>query len=177
MSDRAPSIHTLAALMAVLALAAGPAAAQYPPTYPGQPQPTFSDEVIVTATGVETAVDEAPTAVTVITRDEIDDVQSGSVADLLRRVPGLSVVASGDAGKVTSVFTRGTASNQTLVMLDGVRLNSPYFGAVLHPQPPLLWQIHPNHYWKSSSLNPSSEKWMATAMNCTKFYATSLPKN
>ena len=47
---------------------------------------------------------------------------------MLRRVPGLTVVGSGDEGKVTSVFTRGTGSNQTLVMLDGVRLNSPYFG-------------------------------------------------
>lgn len=91
-------------------------------------KPSFSDEVTVTATGVETEIEEAPTAVTVITRDEIDDLQTGSVADLLRRVPGLTVMASGDEGKVASVFIRGTGSNQTLVMLDGVRLNSPYFG-------------------------------------------------
>jgi len=105
-----------------------PAQGQYPPTQPGQPTPSFSDEVTVTATGVETAVDEAPTAVTVVTRDEIDDAQLGSVADMLRRVPGVTVVGSGDEGKLTSVFTRGTNSNQTLVMLDGVRLNSPFFG-------------------------------------------------
>ncbi len=97
---------------------------------PGQTSPIqpFTGEVTVTATGVETDVEEAPTAVTVITRDEIDDAQATSVADMLRRVPGLTVLSSGDEGKLASVFTRGTGSNQTLVMLDGVRLNSPYFG-------------------------------------------------
>ena len=88
----------------------------------------FSGEVTVTATGVPTEVEEAPTAVTVITRKEMDDAQSETVADLLRRVPGMTVMRSGNEGKVTSVFTRGTNSNQTLVLLDGVRLNSPYFG-------------------------------------------------
>jgi len=115
-------------LATIIVLWALPAQAQYPPTQPGQPTPSFSDEVTVTATGVETTVEEAPTAVTVVTRDEIDDAQSGSVAEMLRRVPGLTVVGSGDQGKLTSVFTRGTGSNQTLVMLDGVRLNSPFFG-------------------------------------------------
>ncbi len=115
----------LATIIIVWAL---PATAQYPPAQPGQPTPSFSDEVTVTATGIETTLDEAPTAVTVVTRDEIDDAQFGSVAEMLRRVPGLTVVGSGDGGKLTSVFTRGTGSNQTLVMLDGVRLNSPFFG-------------------------------------------------
>jgi len=118
-------------LATIIILWALPAQAQNPPAQPGQPgqpTPSFSDEVTVTATGVETTLDEAPTAVTVVTRDEIDDAQSGSVAEMLRRVPGLTVVGSGDQGKLTSVFTRGTGSNQTLVMLDGVRLNSPFFG-------------------------------------------------
>ena len=115
-------------LATIIILWALPARAQYPPAQPGRPTPSFSNEVTVTATGIETTLDEAPTAVTVVTRDEIDDAQFGSVAEMLRRVPGLTVVGSGDGGKLTSVFTRGTGSNQTLVMLDGVRLNSPFFG-------------------------------------------------
>ena len=105
--------------------AVGPAAAQQAT---GGPTQSFSGEVTVTATGVPTPVDEAPTAVTVITREDIDDALADTVAEMLRRVPGLAVVGSGDEGHLTSVFTRGTNSNQTLVMLDGVRLNSPYFG-------------------------------------------------
>lgn len=112
-------------LAALCLTVVGPAAAQQAT---GTPTPPFSGEVTVTATGEPTPVEEAPTSVTVITREDIDDALAGTVAEMLRRVPGLTVVGSGDEGKLTSVFTRGTNSNQTLVMLDGVRLNSPYFG-------------------------------------------------
>jgi vitamin B12 transporter len=122
------SLHLTILFTVVLAVRAVPAAGQYPSQSPPPPKPSFSDEVTVTATGIETEVDEAPTAVTVVTRDEMDDAQADRVVDMLRRVPGLAVVGSGDEGKLTSVFTRGTGSNQTLVMLDGVRLNSAFFG-------------------------------------------------
>jgi vitamin B12 transporter len=112
----------------VLLVGTLPAFAQSPSTQQPTPNPSFSDELTVTATGIETEIDEAPNAVTVVTRDEIDDAQADRVVDLLRRVPGVSVTGSGDEGKLTSVFIRGTNSNQTLVMLDGVRLNTPYFG-------------------------------------------------
>ena len=127
MCAHARSIFTLGSLILISAIA-GSAWGQYPAPPGTQPSQPFSGEVTVTATGIETEVDEAPTAVTVITRDEIDDAQADGVVDMLRRVPGLAVVGSGDAGKQTSVFTRGTGSNQTLVMLDGVRLNSAFFG-------------------------------------------------
>lgn len=126
MSTRVSSVLFMFLVM-VLAGGVRPAVGQ---TAPPSAQPTgaFSAEVTVTATGVATEVDEAPTAVTVITRDEVDDAQADTVVEMLRRVPGLTVVGSGDEGKLASVFTRGTGSTQTLVMLDGVRLNSPYFG-------------------------------------------------
>ena len=125
--DRCSALHS-GALLTILITAAGWSSAQVAPQSWQQAPPPFTGELTVTATGVATAVEEAPTAVTVITRDEMDDAQADTVAELLRRVPGLTVVGSGDEGKATSVFTRGTASTQTLVMLDGVRLNSPYFG-------------------------------------------------
>jgi len=97
---------------------------------PLQPPTTkdFGSEITVTATGVENEVDEVPVATTVITRKQMDDSQSATVTDLLRRVPGLFVVQSGAEGSLTSTFTRGTNSNHTLVLFEGVRLNSPYFG-------------------------------------------------
>jgi outer membrane cobalamin receptor len=106
-----PTIHKVQFItiaVVLLVFTSLPATAQYGtrPQAPGKP--SFSDEVTVTATGVETEVDEAPTAVTVVTRDEIDDAQADRVVDMLRRVPGLAVVGSGDAGKLTTVFTRGT---------------------------------------------------------------------
>jgi len=93
-----------------------------------QPAKVFRSEITVTATGVETEADEVPVPTTVISRQDMDDAQVENVAELLRRVPGITVMRSGDEGKVTSVFTRGTESDHTLVLFDGVRLNSPYFG-------------------------------------------------
>jgi vitamin B12 transporter len=100
-------------------LLTSPAAAQHA---------VFSDELIVTATGDERPANDVPLPATVITREEIEDAQEESVADLVRRAPGVTVMRAGGDGSATSVFTRGTDSDHTLALFDGVRLNSPYFG-------------------------------------------------
>ncbi len=43
-------------------------------------------------------------------------------------VPGISITQAGPAGQQTSLFTRGTNSNQTLLLWNGIQLNDPYFG-------------------------------------------------
>ena len=91
-------------------------------------QPTFTDAITVTATGVEEPAGDVPLPVTVIDREQIEDAQEESVADLLRRSPGVTVMRSGDDGSAVSLFTRGSESDHTLAMFDGVRLTSPYFG-------------------------------------------------
>ncbi|MCW8985386.1 MAG: hypothetical protein OQK55_08585, partial [Thermoanaerobaculales bacterium] len=85
-----PTNHKLQLIriaVVLLAFTALPATAQYQTRPQAQPKPSFSDEVTVTATGIETEVDEAPTAVTVVTRDEMDDALADGVVDMLRRVP------------------------------------------------------------------------------------------
>ncbi len=51
------------------------------------------------------------------------------MSDALREVPGLSVVQTGVAGQLTSVFTRGLRSEHTQVLLDGVPINQGLQGA------------------------------------------------
>ena len=70
---------------------------------------------------------EVGSAITVITRQELEKHESAVVSDVLRSVPGLDVTQYGQPGSLTSLFTRGTNSTQTLVLVDGVRMNSPYF--------------------------------------------------
>jgi vitamin B12 transporter len=93
-----------------------------------QQLPAFHDQIVVTATGDEQPVDGIAAACTVISAAQLQAFDITSVADALRWVPGVIVLRSGSEGGVTSLFTRGTASNQTLVLWDGVRLNSPFFG-------------------------------------------------
>lgn len=65
---------------------------------------------------------QTPAATTVFNRDDIERLQVRSVAELLERVPGVSVDRTGGAGSLISLFVRGTASTQTLVLVDGQRI-------------------------------------------------------
>ena len=92
------------------------------------PAPVIAEEspIVVTATRLPTPRDEVGSTVTVITAEDITRRQYRSVADALRSVPSLDIVTSGGGiGKLTVVFSRGTESNHTLFLLDGIELNDP----------------------------------------------------
>jgi vitamin B12 transporter len=91
------------------------------------PTQTLNDQIVVTASSLPESVQATPASVTVITKKDIDDRAARDVADVLREVPGLVLARSGSPGKATSLFTRGAASTQTLVMWNGIVLNNPYF--------------------------------------------------
>lgn len=67
-------------------------------------------------------------ATSVFTRKDIERLQVSSVPDLLTHVPGVSITQNGGRGSLTSVFLRGANSNQTLVLIDGVRINAAASG-------------------------------------------------
>lgn len=90
-------------------------------------QQKVSDRIVVTASDVPETIESTPAAVTVVTKKDIDERAARDVADVLREVPGLTVSRSGSAGKATSLFTRGAASTQTLVLWNGIEINNPYF--------------------------------------------------
>ena len=68
---------------------------------------------------------EVASSYTIITSEEIEKFQYRDVTDALKTVPGLHVVQSGARGSLTSIFTRGANSNQTLVMINGLPVNDP----------------------------------------------------
>lgn len=85
--------------------------------------------IVVTATRTETPLEEVSTSVSVITEEEIRQQQAETVAEVLRGVPGVEVVQNGSRGTTTSVFIRGAESDQTLVLIDGVEVNSATLGS------------------------------------------------
>jgi vitamin B12 transporter len=103
-------------------------AVSLPPAVRAQQHPGVHDSVVVTATGDEQPVAQSAAATSVISATEMQALGLTSVADALRLLPGVTVLRSGLDGGVTSLFIRGTSSAQTLVLFDGVRLNSPFFG-------------------------------------------------
>ena len=86
------------------------------------------DDIQVTATRTPQRVSNTLAATTVIDRDDIERLQARSVRDLLRRTPGLTVTNNGGPGKSTSIFLRGTESDHTLVLVDGVEYRSATAG-------------------------------------------------
>jgi vitamin B12 transporter len=84
---------------------------------------TVLSEIVVTATKTETPYYELGSSVTVINSDDISKKQLTTVVDVLREVPGLTVIQEGGPGKLTNVFMRGADANLTLVICDGVVMN------------------------------------------------------
>lgn len=85
------------------------------------------EEIVVTASALPEKVDDTPAAVTVITREEIDSRAARDVAEVLREVPGVHMSRTGSPGRATSLFTRGSNSNHTLVLWNGIEITNPYF--------------------------------------------------
>jgi vitamin B12 transporter len=84
------------------------------------------EEVVVTATRLETPVKEVGSSITVITTEQIDQMKVIPVDKLLETVPGVDVVRNGGLGQPSSVFIRGGKSEYTLVIIDGVEANDPF---------------------------------------------------
>jgi vitamin B12 transporter len=84
--------------------------------------------VIVTPTRMSQSLDKTIADTTVLTEQDIRNSGAPDVPALLRSLAGVEVVQSGGLGKVSSTFMRGTNSDQVLVLLDGVRINSATTG-------------------------------------------------
>lgn len=101
------------------------------------------DEIVVTATRSAMPIEQAIVPVTVITRQDIEQSLASDLAELLRFEAGVEIGRNGGPGQGTSLFMRGTESNHTLVMIDGVRINPGTVGAaaVHYVAPELIERI------------------------------------
>lgn len=80
-------------------------------------------EIVVTATRSPTAISNAGSSISVISGEEITRSSMKDISDVLHSVPGVDVTTAGGPGSVTNVRIRGAESKNTLVLIDGVRVN------------------------------------------------------
>ncbi|MDX8393560.1 MAG: TonB-dependent receptor [Mariprofundales bacterium] len=85
--------------------------------------------IIVTATRISSPLANNTSDVTIIDSETLQNMQAVTVADALRAVVGVDVIASGGAGALSSVFLRGANSGHSLVLIDGVRVGSATTGS------------------------------------------------
>jgi vitamin B12 transporter len=86
------------------------------------------EQTIVTATRTPRALDSVGTPVLVISRNDIERSLASDVSEILQQQAGLEIARNGGPGQTTSLFTRGTESNHTVVLVDGVRINPGTIG-------------------------------------------------
>ncbi|WP_426029531.1 TonB-dependent receptor plug domain-containing protein [Caulobacter sp. DWP3-1-3b2] len=83
------------------------------------------DQIVVTAGRAADKLSEVPVSMTIIDAEHLRSHQAVVISDLLSRTPGVTVTRNGGVGGSTQVRIRGAESDQTAVLIDGVKLNDP----------------------------------------------------
>ena len=83
------------------------------------------DDVVVTATRKNTAIAVLPYSVNILDRNAIQKQLSRTVPESLNGIPGLFIQKTNHGGG--SPFLRGLTGNQSLILVDGIRLNNSIF--------------------------------------------------
>jgi vitamin B12 transporter len=92
------------------------------------------ETVVVTATRTPQPIDLTGASINVITAKDLETQQLVTVSDALSQTPGSTIIREGGIGQVTTDSIRGAETGQTLVLIDGVRIEDPSLtdsGAIL----------------------------------------------
>jgi vitamin B12 transporter len=90
---------------------------------------TTLDPILVTPNRISLTTNETLATTTVLTRGDINDRNPQDLPSLLKEINGIHVTSTGGRGQSVSLFTRGTNSDHTLVLIDGMRLNEATNGS------------------------------------------------
>jgi vitamin B12 transporter len=93
------------------------------PTYSQSNPDGQLDPFVVVATRTPADIRTLGTAVDLVTADDLSRQQITTPAAALGGIPGAPSFANGAPGADVSIFTRGSDSDQTLFLVDGIRLN------------------------------------------------------
>ncbi|OOE34783.1 TonB-dependent receptor domain-containing protein [Salinivibrio kushneri] len=96
-----------------------------------------TETVVVTASRFAQSDASVLQSATILTRQDIARLQARSLVDVLRTVPSIEIAQSGGRGQLASIFMRGTESDHSLVLIDGVRMASSITGSVDFNQIPV----------------------------------------
>jgi vitamin B12 transporter len=98
---------------------------------------TAPDQVVVTAARMPQSAKDVLSDFTVIGPEEIARAGQSSIVDLLQQQRGIEITRTGGVGNTSSVFIRGAANSQSIVLVDGVRVGSSTLGGAVWETIPL----------------------------------------
>ncbi len=139
-----------------------------------EPKDEIEDVIVVTASRTEQAINEAPSAITVLDSRTIESIPADDYGDLLRNVPGLNVSqTSARDVNMTSRGSTNTLSTSQLVLLDGRSIYLDFFGFVMWDFLP----VNPGEIKQIEAVRgPGSAVWGANAMTGVVNLITKRPK-
>ncbi|MBI5324714.1 MAG: TonB-dependent receptor [Ignavibacteriae bacterium] len=85
-------------------------------------------EVVVTATKLNKTPGTEFSAYSTITKSELTKIGAVQISDVLQFIPGVFIKNYGGMGGFKNLSIRGTTAKQTILMIDGVRINSTQNG-------------------------------------------------
>ncbi|NVJ60112.1 MAG: TonB-dependent receptor [Gammaproteobacteria bacterium] len=89
-----------------------------------------ANEETVTILGnrIQSSLSESLANIEIISRYDIERIQPTSINDLFLTISGFDLVTQGGDGQNSSLFVRGSSSDQTLILINGVRVGSATSG-------------------------------------------------
>ena len=136
--------------------------------------PTYEEQVVVTASKSEEQLVNAPAAVSVISTETIQNSPATNIGDLLRAVPGVNVTQT--SARDINITTRGatsTLSTSQLALVDGRSVYLDFFGMV-------MWDLVPTNPDEIRQIEvirgPASAIWGANAMSGVVNVITRTPR-
>ena len=132
------------------------------------------EEVVVTASKIESTIVNAPATMSVVTSDTIATSPAQNYADLLRAVPGVNVIQmSARDINLTSRQATSTLTSSQLTLLDGRSIYLDFFGLV-------LWDFVPAITSEIKQIEvvrgPASAVWGANALTGVVNIITKSPR-
>ncbi|WP_152975589.1 TonB-dependent receptor plug domain-containing protein [Lacinutrix himadriensis] len=86
------------------------------------------DSVVITSTRIDLPFSKNSRTITVITQEDIKKSATTNVADLLQQVAGVDIRRRGTAGSQADLYIRGGGFDQTLLLIDGIKMDDAQTG-------------------------------------------------
>jgi iron complex outermembrane receptor protein len=86
------------------------------------------NEVIITSTRIDLPFKDNSRTIQIITSKDIVNSAATNVADLLQQVAGVDVRRRGTAGSQADLYIRGGGFDQTLLLIDGIKMDDSQTG-------------------------------------------------
>ena len=93
-----------------------------------QAQQQALDTIVVSSTRIDLPFKENSRTIDIISSEDIKNSATNNIADLLQQVAGVDIRRRGTAGSQADLYIRGGSFDQTLLLIDGIKMDDAQTG-------------------------------------------------